>query len=130
MMKPKPVGEVIHVKGNRLPIREAWQVGGVLHLSGQLAFNDDYEIAGDDIVSQTHRTIANIEAVLSKAGCTRADIFKVTAWLQNVEDFPAFNATYSEYFGDNPPARSTVRADLMAPGALVEMEVQAFVDSG
>ena len=127
MTLSKPVGDVIHVKGNRLPIRQAWQLGNVLHVSGQLAFDDDGDIVGEDVVSQTHQTIANIASILTKAGCTTADVFKVTVWLQNVEDFPAFNASYGEYFGDNPPARSAIRADLMAPGALVEIEVQAFV---
>ena len=128
MTKHEPVGEIFTFNGKQLPIREAYRVGGVLYLSGQLGFDENGAIVGDDIVSQTHQTIANIEAVLSKAGCSRDDIFKATVWLQNIEDFPAFNGVYAEYFGENPPVRSTVRADLMAPGALVEIEVQAVID--
>ena len=40
-------------------------------------------------------------------------------------DFGRFNAAYREYFGDDPPARSTVRAELVLDGKL-EVEAIAY----
>jgi 2-iminobutanoate/2-iminopropanoate deaminase len=66
-----------------------------------------------------------IEAELKKAGCTLADIVKVTVWLTDKEDYPVFNATYAEIFGtEKAPARSTVISGLIAP-VRIEMEVVA-----
>jgi 2-iminobutanoate/2-iminopropanoate deaminase len=45
-------------------------------------------------------------------------------WLRRAEDFAAFNAAHAERFPVDPPARSTVRADLMVD-ALVEIEAVA-----
>ena len=120
-----PVGDRFSINGKQLPIREAWQVGEVLFLSGQLAFGAGGKLVGDDIGAQTHQVVANIEAVLKKANLGIEDIFKVTVWLQNIEDFAAFNVAYGEHFGEDPPARSAIRADLLVPGALLEMEVMA-----
>lgn len=121
----KPVGDVVWFAGKRLPIQEAWRVGGVIYVSGQLAFGPKGVIVGDDVVSQTHQVVSNIEKILQKAGRTLADVFKVTVWLRSCDDFAAFNMVYGEYFGTRPPARTVVRAELMLPQALVEIEVQA-----
>ena len=40
-------------------------------------------------------------------------------------DFARFNAVYASYFGDRPPARSTVRAQLVLDGKL-EVEAIAY----
>ena len=56
------------------------------------------------------------------------DVVKATVWLQKVEDFAEFNRSYEAVLRartDRAPARSTVRADLMVPGALVEIEAIA-----
>jgi 2-iminobutanoate/2-iminopropanoate deaminase len=52
-------------------------------------------------------------------------VVKVTIWLTDAADFGGFNAAYSEFFGEHRPARSTVRSDLMLPGAKVEIEAVA-----
>ena len=62
---------------------------------------------------------------------TARDIVKATVWLTRIEDFAAFDAAYGAFFGDATlPARSTVRADLMVPGALVEIEAIAQAGAG
>lgn len=109
-----------------LPFREAIQVGDTVYLSGQLAFDEKGEILGDDIESQTARCIANIDSVLSGCNLGLADVYKVTAWLVNREDFPGFNRAFAAAFGLNLPVRSTVCSALLAPRALVELEVAAY----
>ena len=58
-------------------------------------------------------------------GLSLQDVVKVTIWLTDAADFGGFNAAYSDFFGDHRPARSTVRSDLMLPGANVEIEAIA-----
>ncbi len=51
---------------------------------------------------------------------------KVSVWLTDKADFPAFNAAYREYFPERPPARSTVVSELLIAGAKVEIDAIAF----
>ena len=126
----KPLGNQFYRGDQPLPFREAVRVGDVVYLSGQLAFGEHGEIVGETVSAQVQRCVANISDVLERCGLTLDDVFKVTAWVSNSEDFPSFNEAFAAAFGDILPVRSTVRADLLAPGALVELEVTAVARSG
>ena len=111
--------------GQSLPFSPATKAGGFLFVSGQVAMDATGEIIGGGIVVQTHKTMDNIRDILEVAGCTFADVVKVTAWLDDPRDFQGFNRAYAEYFGDRPPARACVQATLMVD-AKVEIEVIAY----
>lgn len=126
-----PVTTVIGPKerpdGSSIPISGAVQAGDILYLSGQLAMNAEGKIEGDDIESQAARTLQNIDATLAQCGRTKADIAKATVWLTDTANFAGFNKAYAAYFGDvAPPARSTVCSALMAPAALIEIEMIVY----
>ena len=102
------------------------QAGELVFVSGQMAFGEGFRIVGDDVATQTRTCLENIERQLAAVGLAARDIVKATVWLTRIDDFAAFDAAYGAYFGDAQlPARSTVRADLMVPGALVEIEAVA-----
>lgn len=96
-----------------------------LMVSGQLAFGEDGRVVGDDISQQTKQCLENIRQVVSAYGGAITDIVKSTVWLARLEDYADFNRAYAEFFGRHKPARSTVQANLVVPGALVEIEVIA-----
>lgn len=107
------------------PIR---QEGAWAFVSGQMAFDDALRIQGRTAGEQTRICLARIAAILDVEGLGLADVVKATVWLAKVDDFADFNQQYEAVFraaASTPPARSTVRADLMVPGALVEIEVIA-----
>ncbi|HYE52468.1 MAG TPA: RidA family protein [Azospirillaceae bacterium] len=99
--------------------------GSTLFLSGQLALGPDGRIAGDTVEEQTTLVLQRIAVLLAGEGLNLTDVVKTTVWLARVEDFPGFDAAYAARFGAHRPARSTVRADLVLPGALVEIEAVA-----
>lgn len=104
----------------------AMVAGDLIFLSGQLAFGADGAImAPDDVAVQTGQVLANLGRVLAAHGLDLSDIVKTSVWLTDTADFPAFNAAYAQAFGDHRPARSTVRSDLMLPGARVEIDAVA-----
>lgn len=106
------------------------RAGELVFVSGQMAFGEGFRIIGEDVTTQTRVCLENIERQLTAAGLTARDIVKTTVWLTRIEDFAAFDAAYGAFFGDAQlPARSTVRADLMVPGALVEIEAIAQVSA-
>ncbi len=99
------------------PLYRAGELGFV---SGQLAFRDG-RLEGD-VIAQTRQVLHNLEHILAEAGLDLRAVVKTTAWICRTEDFPEFNATYAEVFGDHKPARSTLVSALAVPGALVEIE--------
>ena len=111
-----------------LPFSPAVAANGFIFLSGQMAFNRENKIVDGDISAQTKQTLDNIKKLLADIGLGMDAIIKNTIWLTNVEDYAAFNQAYAEYFPENPPARATVRSDLLIPGALIEIEALALKD--
>ena len=112
-------------EGMSLPFSKAVRAGDFLFISGGLAFGPDGKLVGGDIEDQTRQVLINLKATLEQAGCTMADVVKCTAWLADPRDFGGFNKVYAEFFDTEPPARSTVRADLMID-ARVELEAIAY----
>lgn len=109
----------------RLPIAPAVRAGDFIFVSGQAALGEDGAIIDGGIAAQTHLTIQRLIAVLEAAGCSLQDVVKATVWLDDARDFAAFNKVYAEYFGDAPPARSTLVSPLVVDGK-VEIELLAY----
>lgn len=108
-----------------VPFSKVVRAGGFLFLSGVVAMDKDGQIVEGDITAQTRLVLARINETLAERGASMADVIRATVWLSNLSDFDAFNAEYGKHFTDGLPSRSAVQAGLY-PGALVEIEVQAF----
>ena len=105
--------------------------GSFVSTAGLIALDKDGKLVGEgDVKAQTRQTLENIKNALEAAGASLRDVVKTTVWLKNLEDYKAMNEVYAEYFGDNRAARSTVRADLVLPTLLVEVEAIAILEGG
>jgi 2-iminobutanoate/2-iminopropanoate deaminase len=111
--KQQPISTVVESSGNLLFVS-----GQVPMLAGKPA--------GEDIATQTHAVIDMIAAILGQHDCTLDDIAKTMIWLTDPADYSAFNAAYATRFVTDPPARSTVVAQLIAP-VRIEMEAIAVL---
>ena len=111
--------------GQRLPFSPAIRAGDFVFVSGQVGMNERGEIETGGIEAQTRQSFKNLESVLALAGCSLKDVIKVTVWLDDTRDFWTFNRVYQEYFPENPPVRSCVRAQMMVD-CKVEIEVTAY----
>jgi 2-iminobutanoate/2-iminopropanoate deaminase len=109
-----------------VPLSKAVKAGGFLFLSGHLPMNADGSILKGDIKVQTRFALERIAQTLQEVGSSMNDVVKATVWLSTLDDFAAFNEEYRKHFPGGVPSRSTVEAKLYK-GALVEIEVQAFV---
>ena len=107
------------------------QVGEFLFISGTVG-QDNGVLAGPDCESQTRQTFANIKAIAEAAGATMDDVVKITCFLVDVADYPAYGKVRSEVFASpNPPASATVMvAALVRPEYLVEVEAIVHVPGG
>lgn len=125
-MPVEPIGKPpVLPNGTSVPLVPATRVGDLIFCSGALGVDWSFKLVEGGISAQTRQAIANLEAVLSSAGLSLANVAKTTVWLTDLTDFAAFNAAYAEAFGDHVPARSTVTSNLAMPGALVEIEAIA-----
>lgn len=105
---------------------EAVCVGGIAFLAGQIP--DD--LTGG-ITVQTREVLANIEAVLSRLGGSKADLVSVQVWLADMADFQGMNAAWDAWVdGPNAPARATGGVALARPGMRVEMVAVARMPGG
>lgn len=110
--------------GQPLPFARAVEADGWLHVSGQVAMHQG-EIIGGGIIPETRKAIGNLIAILTEAGYGVGDVVRVGVWLDDPRDFWTFNKIYTEYFGENPPARACVQARLMVD-CKVEIDCIAF----
>ena len=80
------------------------------------------------IEAQTKQTMENIRLVLEEAGSSMDHVLKCTIYIARAEDKPGMNEVYRSYFTDPFPARCCVQVAGMEGGALVEMQVEAYID--
>jgi 2-iminobutanoate/2-iminopropanoate deaminase len=103
---------------------DAVSAGGLLFVSGIVAVDADGSLVGrDDVVAQTRRIFEIMRAVLADAGCSFADVVRVTVYLTDVDDRAQINPLRQEVFGEALPASTLVEVSRLAvPGARVEIE--------
>lgn len=100
---------------------------GLVFVAGMVGTDKAGALVGKgDIRAQTRQTIENIRAVLEAAGSDLGQITKTTVYLTDFAHYAGMNEVYREYFQSAPPARATVRADLVSPDFLVEIEAIAL----
>jgi 2-iminobutanoate/2-iminopropanoate deaminase len=98
--------------------------GNLVFVSGQVPKDlRSGELLGSEIREQTRAVLANAALALEAAGASLDDVVSVTAYLQRMEDWDAFNEEYRTAFTPPYPTRTTVGADLR--GFLVEISVIA-----
>jgi len=122
------------VAGQAEPIShftDAVEANGLLFVSGIVPVDERRElVGGDDVVAQARCVFENMRDVLAAAGCTFADVVKVTVFLTDVADRPLINPVRQEFFGTTLPASTLVEISaLVIPGARIEVECVAAMPS-
>ncbi len=127
---PRTPNRTIIAEGlGRLPqFAHATVAGELIFVSGTLGtLGEGFELAPGGTGPETTQTLRNIETILRAADAELADIVKVSVYLRDMTSFPDMNKAYSEFFGEEPPARITVGGADLALGAAVEIECIARV---
>ena len=128
---PEPVGLYPHAK----------RVGNLLFLSGVgprergtkkipgVTLNEAGEIESYDIEAQCSSVFQNVRWILEDAGSSWDNIVDVTVFLTNMkDDFPTYNRLWAEYFGQNPPCRTTLEINCLPTPIGIELKVLATID--
>ena len=111
------------------PYSQAIVANGLVFCAGQIPLDPKTgSLVEGGIAEQTHQVLKNLRAVLKAAGSDLDRAVKTTVFLKSMDSFVAMNEVYGrpEYFGANPPARSTVEVARLPRDVLVEIEVVAL----
>jgi 2-iminobutanoate/2-iminopropanoate deaminase len=115
---PSPIGPYSH--GN------IFTPGKMLFVSGQVGKHPETgELMLNDIETETHRVMKNIDAILKDAGMTFENVVKTTIFLKDMNHFSKVNEVYGSYFKGNYPARETVQVSKLPLDVNVEISVIA-----
>ncbi|MCC3374649.1 RidA family protein [Cohnella sp. REN36] len=106
---------------------QAVRCGDTLYVAGTCPFElgSKRVLHPGDTAAQTKLVLEYMQAILEAAGSSMERVLKVTAFLDNLDNFAAYDREYARFFPVDPPARSTVEIGKFPPGMCVEIECVA-----
>jgi 2-iminobutanoate/2-iminopropanoate deaminase len=105
------------------PYSHAVKAGGLIFLSGQTPVDPDTgSLVEGDIGAQTARCLENLAIVAAAAGASLDDAVRCGIYVTDISTFKDVNTAYGAFFGDAPPARSTIGVAALPLGADVEID--------
>jgi 2-iminobutanoate/2-iminopropanoate deaminase len=107
------------------PFSPGLVVDGWVYLAGQGGFDPQTGELAEGMAAQTAQTLENVAALLEEAGCTLKDVVSCLVHITDSDHFAELNRVYERYFEPPRPVRTTVVAELVVPGMLVEITAVA-----
>jgi 2-iminobutanoate/2-iminopropanoate deaminase len=107
------------------PYSQAIVANGLVFCSGTAGIDPDTGAIASGIEAQTEQALRNLDAVLTAAGTSTANIVKTTIFYADVEDFGTINEIYARHMPDPPPARSAPANVTLPHGLLVSIDAIA-----
>ncbi|MFZ9856851.1 MAG: RidA family protein [Roseiflexaceae bacterium] len=106
----------------------AVRIGDVVAVSGTTASNEQGEVqhAGDAGAQATY-ILRKIEKALNQAGAQLTDVIRTRIFVANISDWEAVARAHGAIFGEIRPANTLVRAEMVDPRMLVEIEADALI---
>ena len=114
----------------RGPYSPAVRAGDLIFVSGQGPIDPTTDqLSQSDIQHETRLVLSNIRRILEGCGATMADVVKCSVFLKDGGEFKAMNEVYTEFFGNDRPARTTVVCEFVSP-MRVEIDCVAYSPQG
>jgi enamine deaminase RidA (YjgF/YER057c/UK114 family) len=100
--------------------------GDWVFVSGTTGFDYATMTIAEGVDAQAEQCMKNIEAALTDAGASLADVVRVHYILPKAADFPPCWPVLRKYFGEVRPAATMIEAGLADPRMRIEIEVTAL----
>jgi reactive intermediate/imine deaminase len=96
---------------------------GFVFVSGQLPITSEGEkLVHAPFEQQAEQVLANVRAALEAADSSVAQLVQVRVYVDDMVNWPAFNAVYAKWAGEAKPARAVVPTGALHFGLKVEVE--------
>lgn len=106
----------------------AVRVGDAIYVSGTTASDASGAVQHPgDAAAQTRYILRKIEAALAEAGATLADVVRTRIYVRHIADWEAVARAHGDVFGAIRPANTLIRAEMIDPAMLVEIEAEALL---
>lgn len=106
----------------------AVRIGDTVYVSGTTASNEQGEVQHPgDAGAQAAYIIRKIERALADAGATLAHVVRTRIFVANIDDWEAVARAHGAAFSEIRPANTLVRAEMIDPRMLVEIEMVAVI---
>ncbi|HET9142420.1 RidA family protein [Actinophytocola sp.] len=100
----------------------------MLVLSGQVAFDHDGSLVGEDMVTQSEQVFRCIGALLAAHGAGFEHVVNIRTYLTDIGQIAEYAAVRRRYLTGTPPTSTTVEVPrLVLPDALLEVDILAVV---
>jgi len=112
-------------------IAQAYQVDGLVFMSGQIAWTLDGQVVGEgDMGAQATQAMENIGAVLADGDMDMANIVKMTVFVTDMAKSQDAMAAINGFFDAPPPAVTLVQVVALAmPEIMIEIDAIASTTS-
>jgi enamine deaminase RidA (YjgF/YER057c/UK114 family) len=117
---PPGYSQIVEVRGGR-----------IIFVAGQTALNREGELIGrNDFAAQAAQVFQNLEIALKSVGCTAGNLVKLTVFLRDMDNLPAYREARNRFFATtSPPAAPAVTlvevSRLFGSEFLIEIEAIA-----
>jgi reactive intermediate/imine deaminase len=101
------------------PYSQAVVAGDFVYLAGAVPMGPDGSWVKGSAVDQARQVFTNLAQVAREAGADLTQAVRVGVYLRDLADFADVNTAFGEFFGSEPPARTTL------PVALHGFDVEA-----
>lgn len=101
---------------------------GMVFVSGQLPITaDGVKLVDAGFEQQAEQVLANVRNILLACGSDVDRLVQMRVYIDDMANWPAFNAVYARWAGDAKPARAVVPTGALHFGLKVEVEAVAVV---
>lgn len=113
----------------KMTFSAAVRAGPMLIVSGMTATDENRQIVGTDLETQTRYIFQKLGKVLEEAGASFADVIETVDYVTTFDGYGKTADVRREFFGDGPyPAATGVQvAGLIRKGALIEIKAIAYI---
>ena len=107
------------------------RAGRIIFIAGQTAVDRDGNVVGkDDFAAQATQVFRNLAIALEAAGCTAANLVKLTVYLTDMDNLARYREARNRFFASvTPTAAPAVTlvevAKLYGPDFMIEIEAIA-----
>lgn len=100
-----------------------------LYISGLTARDRTGEVLHEgDAAKQARQVLISLREILAEAGADLSDVVRIVTYLTNIDDHSAVHAVRREFFGNQPPASTSVQVSrLYDKRQLLEIEATAVL---